>query len=225
MRNRTREILALGLILLTLMGAVITGGTSGTNVEVDAISKAMRVTPYDSRGNNLGQLASYSAGLTLRTNTAAGTGPFFSICGSGSKIVRVKRFNVNGTVATTGIRAEVVLKRTSTATSGGTATTLTASPHDSNSPAATATLVNFYTVLATAGASTGVAGIQFQNWPITATIASTDQFPGMSWDFRGLETEPITLRGTTQCFEANFGTTTTNAPTLIVGVTWTEDTN
>jgi hypothetical protein len=42
------------------------------------------------------------------------------------------------------------------------------------------------------------------------------------WTNRQESKAPI-LRGTGQCLEASFGTTTTNAPTLQVQVTWTEE--
>lgn len=211
------------VMCVLLMGAQIQSGATSDLLTVDATSKAARVTLYDPRGNHMGERATYSAGLTVKTATTAGTGPFFTICGSGTRTVRVKRFNMNGTVATAATRSEVILKKTSTATSGGTATALTQVPHDSTSPAGTASAVNFYTALATAGTSVGVVGSLFRGFPITATIASTDVIPELLWDFRSDETEAIILRGTAQCMEANFGTSTTNAPTLTVEVTWTEE--
>jgi hypothetical protein len=167
------------------------------------------------------QEATYSAGTTLKTATAAGTGPWFTICGSATKTIRIQRFTVSGTVATANAYGDVVLKRTSTATSGGTATALTKLPYDSNSAAATAAPVNFYTVLATAGTSQGVIITATQFFPITGTAAAGGN-PPLIWMWRDIDSEAPTLRGTAQCMEANFGTTTTNAPTLSVSVAWTE---
>lgn len=171
----------------------------------------------------LAQRRTYSAGTTLKTATAAGTGPFFTICGTATQTIRVKRFYVSGTVATAAVYGDVVLKKTSTATSGGTATALTRAPHDSNSAAATAT-VNYYTVLATAGTSVGIVGSQGAIFQVTGTVNTTQPMANLSFLWPGAdEVEGITLRGTAQCMEANFGTTTTNAPTLQVSGTWTEE--
>ena len=169
------------------------------------------------------QIATYSAGTTAKTATAAGTGVFFGICGSGTKTIRVQYFGVSYTVATTAVYGDVVLKKTSTANSAGTATTLTQVPHDSNSAAGTATLVNFYTVLATTGTVVGVIrAMQQANAPVTATVGTIIPMQEATWAAR-TESEAIVLRGTSQCIAASFGTTTTNAPTMTVSVTWTEE--
>lgn len=167
------------------------------------------------------QRRTYSASLLLKTATAAGTGPFFSIAGSGTQTIRVQKVLLSGTVATAAIYGDIVLKKTSTATSGGTATALTKAPHDSNSAAATAT-VNYYTVLATAGTSVGVVQAQSAVFPLTGTVAA--QMAQLSFlDMNRDPVEAIVLRGTGQCLEMSFGTTPTNAPTLLVSVTWTEE--
>jgi hypothetical protein len=171
----------------------------------------------------LAQEATYAAGTTVKTATTAGTGPFFSICGSGTKTIRVQRVAITATVATTAVWGDVVLKKTSTATSAGTATALTKAPYDSNSAAATAT-VNFYTALATAGTSVGNILSVMGLVPVTALAAPPSTIPAFQliYVWRDQDAEAPTLRGTTQCIEANFGTTTTNAPTLMVSTAWTE---
>ena len=166
----------------------------------------------------------YSAGTTLKTATAAGTGPFFAICGSSTKTVRVQRLMISGTVATAAVWGDVIVKKTSTSTSSGTATALTQVPHDSGSAAGTANLVNFYTVLATTGTVVGIVANATQLFPVTAISATLQPNPPpllFAWG-QDNDSEAPTLRGTAQCLQANFGTTTTNAPTLSVNVTWTE---
>ena len=165
--------------------------------------------------------AFYSAGTAAKTATAAGTGPFFSICGSATKMVRVERITISGTVATAAVYGDVIIDRTSAATSACTATALTALPRDSTSATATATLVNYYTVLATAGATAGVVRSITTVFPITATVAAQNGAVDVAeFDFQ--DAAPV-LRGIAQCVQAFFGTTTTNAPTLSVSVLWTED--
>jgi hypothetical protein len=198
-------------------------GANCAGVNSTATGGGIHTSEYDIRSQFTGQKRTYSAATTALTATAAGTGPFFTICGSGTTTVRLQQFNINGSVATTAVRQSVTLRKTSTATSAGTATALVQVPRDSGSAAGTASLVNFYTVLATAGTLVGTVGTKTKNWPITATMASTDYNPEMIWDFRGREMEAIVLRGTAQCLEAGFAATTTNAPTLALSVTWTEE--
>lgn len=165
------------------------------------------------------QKATYTAATTLKTATAAGTGPFFAICGSSTKTVRVQSILIGGTVATAAVNVDAQIRKTSTATSAGTATALVAVPHDSANLTATASLVNYYTVLATTGTNVGMIGSQQGFFPVTPAALNTVAF---DWTNRQESQAPI-LRGTAQCLEASFGTTTTNAPTLQVQVTWTEE--
>lgn len=168
------------------------------------------------------QKATYYFGTTAKTATAAGTAPFFTLCGSATKIVRLQTLTISGTVATAAVYGDVVLKKTSAATSSGTATALTKVPADSNSAAATANALNFYTVLATAGAAVGVIGTESAVFPITGTVAASNGRVMFDWTYR-TESEVPTLRGVAQCIEASFGTTTTNAPTLAVSGIFTEE--
>lgn len=168
----------------------------------------------------------YRASTVSKSATVAGTGVFFSFCGSSTKTVRLTRLTITGTVATAAVYADVVLSKTSTATSGGAGVaSLSKVPMDSASAAATASTVSYYTTgLATAGTLVGTIGAQQFFAPITGTPALG---PGMvSWDWSDrVDSEAPTLRGTAQCFVAAFGTTTTNVPTLTVEITWTEATD
>lgn len=175
------------------------------------------------RGQVAGQKATYAAALTAKTATAAGVTPFFTICGSDTKTIRVQDIKFHYTVATTAIHTDPRLQKTSTATSSGTATALTKVPLDSTSPAATASAVNYYTVLATAGSLVGTVAIQ-QVWAqVTATVTGGSSTP-FTFKWQGnTESESLVLRGAAQCLEGSFGTTTTNAPTMTVSVVWTEE--
>lgn len=223
--SRILALLVATLLFVTFLPAVTiqSGGSGPSNVAmVDGTANALRIIPYDSRGNMAGQKATYSASTTLKTATAVGTAPWFSICGSATKTVRVQRFLATVTVATAAVYADVELIKTSTATSAGTPVALTKVPHDSTSAAGTVGLVNFYTALATAGSAVGAVASQQTFAPITGTPA-VNIIP-VDFDYRGeLEAEAPVLRGTTQCIEASFGTTTTNAPTIAASVVWTEE--
>ncbi len=192
-----------------------------------AVGLAFTATVYAQSGYPfvtafVGQRVTYSASLGVKTATAAGTTPFFSACGSATKTVRIQYLNIGGTVGTAAVYGDVILKKTSTATSSGTATALTMVPLDSGSAAGTLGLLNYYTVLATAGTPVGAIDSQTAVFPITGTVAATAASVTWDWSHRAESQAPI-LRGTAQCLEASFGTTTTNAPTLTVAVKWTEE--
>lgn len=167
----------------------------------------------------------YVAGLTIKTATAAGTTPFFTICGSASRPVVVQQFVVSGTVGTAAVYGDVVLQRTSTTTTSGTATALTQTRMDTQNRAPTASKVNYYTVLATVGTLVGTVASRGAVFPITATVAASEAQIVFDWRAKmptGDLQAPV-LRGVSECLEASFATTTTNAPTLQVEVMWSED--
>jgi hypothetical protein len=194
-----------------------------TQLASTAITSGYGVSTTGTQRVMLAHELTYGASLTIKTATAAGTGPFFSICGSATTTARIQKFSVSGTILTTGVYADVVIKKTSAATSGGTATALVRVPYDSNDAAATVATPNFYTVLATAGTLVGVIDSQMTLFPTTAIATTTPDAGKIVFDWRNrTDTEPLVLRGTAQCMEASFGTTTTNAPTLLVSVVWTE---
>lgn len=208
------------------VASIAVGDTDIGNVDLEfaGVAASVNAGPPDATTQRvfLAQRATYTAATTAKTATAAGTGPFFTICGSATKTLRVLAVRVSGTVATAAVYGDVTLRKTSTATSLGTAVALTKVPLDSNSVAATASLTNFYSALATAGTLVGTVGAQGAVFPITATVAASMANLLFDWMNRQ-ESEAVVLRGTTQCLEAGFGTTTTNAPTLQVEVTWTEE--
>jgi hypothetical protein len=99
---------------------------------------------------------------------AANPTDIFCLQGSATKTIKVKRFDLSGltsvALATVGMQ---IVKR-STANTGGTATNPPAVPHDSNDPAATATVLA-YTANPTTGTLVGVVDPFY----ITASTATT----------------------------------------------------
>lgn len=191
-----------------------------TQVNGVAVSVDRGVSDTGTQRIALAQESTYSASTTAKTATAAGTAAFFEICGSASKTIRIQRVAISGTVATAAIYGDIVLRKTSAAATGGTATTLTNTPYDSTSAAATAT-AKYFTALPTGGATlVGVIFAQTLFFPVTGTVANF--MPQLVYVWRDQDAEAPTLRGTTQCLTAAFGTTPTNAPTLSVSVAWTE---
>lgn len=202
--------------------AVIKSGIGTTELAIDETSKAARTSLYDTRGNSLNMKASYSASTALKTATAAGTAPFACIYGSSTKTIRVHRIIVSGTCATTAVYGDIIVKKTSDTISGGTATALIKVPKDSTSAASTATNVNFYTVLPTAGVLVGTIASQQVFLPVTGTPAVDVKPVIFDWTMQSMNEAPV-LRGTTQGLELSFGTTTTNAPTLTVTFEYSEE--
>lgn len=193
-----------------------------TELAIDAVSLAARISQYDNRGSFVGMKPSYAASLTIKTATAAGTAPFASIYGSATKTIRVQRIIVSGTCATAAVYGDIIVKKTSAVISGGTATALTAVPKDSSSSTSTATNINYYTVLPTPGTVVGAIASQTVFLPITGTPAVDVKPVIFDWTTQGMNEAPV-LRGIAQGLELNFGTTTTNAPTLTITFEFTEE--
>jgi hypothetical protein len=167
------------------------------------------------------QRLTYAAATTAKTATAAGTGPFMSVCGSASKTVRLQSLGLYGTVATAAIYGDIQVRKTSTATSSGTPVALTVVPLDSTNAAGTAT-ATYYTALATTGTNVGMIDTQGAVFPITGTVAASMAAMFFDWTNRQESQAPV-LRGVAQCAEVSFGTTPANAPTFSVRVVWTEE--
>lgn len=167
----------------------------------------------------------YVASTATKTAVAAGAGtaPFFALCGSSSRTIRVRQIMLDYTVATAGVHADPILQKTSTAPSGGTSTALTQVPLDANYPAGSSNLAVVYTVAPTSGTVIGVIGTQMKWAQITATVTggSASPYPFLYRPYS--ESDAVVLRGTAECIQAAFGTTTANAPTVTVSVMWTEE--
>lgn len=155
----------------------------------------------------------YSASAV--TILAAGTNPtdVFTITGSATKNVRIHNIMLTGTTGTAAVRDILLIKR-STANSGGTSTTMTNIPLDSNAVAGTA-VVRAYTVNPTLGNTVGTVRVRRVGVPTTgaATIDVAEfQF-----------TVPLTLRGTSQVLAVNFGGTGSAVITFSGYIEWSED--
>src|SRR6266702_2131346 len=74
--------------VIATMQHVAAGGAEVDELDMDHFeSKAMRVTPYDSRGNDVGQKITYRAATAATFIAANGTGAFFNIGGSSTKTI------------------------------------------------------------------------------------------------------------------------------------------
>lgn len=157
----------------------------------------------------------YSVGASGFTPVATAT-DFFTIIGSGTKTIRVRRIVVAG-IATAASNVAINLIKRSTANSGGTAASLTIPPHDANDVAATA-VVSTYSVNPTLG--TGVGNVRSGNLNLGAAGAAGV----LDWDFSNRNDKAIVLRGIAQTLALNFGGVAVPGGTsMSMWVSWTEE--
>ncbi len=203
--------------------AKIKGATTGQELEVDTVSKAARVTSYNSDGSYSGEKATYRASTIIPLVAAITVNvPFFNIIGSASKTVTIKRIAISGATLTAVGYFAVNVVRLSSPSSGGTSTTLANVPMDTNDPSATA-VVKAYTVAPTSGALVGTIATCRTLWQST-TAVGTSIPRDYVFDFDDMpETKGIRLRGTSQEMALLFPVVLASAGTLAVDIEWTEE--
>ena len=205
------------------MAIKVLSGSSTDELTIDPVSKAARVTVYNTDGTPNGEKATYRAS-TLVPLVAAVTAnvPFFNIIGSASKVVTVKRITVSGMTLTAVAYHAINVEKLSTASTGGTSTTLAAVPLDSSNPAPTA-VVKAYTAAPTKGTLIGTVASWRALWQATVAAAAgvVDYFTFNFGDMR--ETKGIILRGVTQEIALIFPVVLASAGTLSIDIEWTEE--
>lgn len=161
-------------------------------------------------------IASYSASIISLALVAAAT-DIFTITGSATKLVKIKRVIISATQTTAGAVSFVLLKR-STADTAGTSTAPVQVPHDSNNAAGTVTIAA-YTANPTVGTLVGNLVVKKV---LTETATSASDFQG--WDFSVLDgIQPIVLRGVAQQFAINLNGATVAGGNAAIAITWTEE--
>lgn len=157
----------------------------------------------------------YSAGVISLAPTALAT-DIFTISGSATKTVRVIELSLQCTETTAGVVAAQLVKR-SAADSAGTSTAPARVPHDSASPAATATVLA-YTTNPTTGTLVGALRFIRNNWLAPATAANA---PVNAFEFyNGL---PVVLRGINEVLAVNLNGATVTGGNCALWTTWTEE--
>ena len=148
--------------------------------------------------------------------------PFANIIGSATKIVTVKRIRVSGMSLTAVGYFAVNIEKLSTASSGGTSTTLVATPLDSRISAATA-VVKAYTVAPTRGTLIGTVSSWRALWQATVAVAAgiTNWY---TFEFGVIPgTQGIVLRAVTEEVAMTFPVALGSAGTLAITFEWTEE--
>lgn len=202
---------------------ILKSGSSSDQLTIDPTSKAARVTLYNVDGTANAEKATYRASTIVPLVAAVTVNvPIFNIIGSASKTVTVKRITVSGMTLTAVGYFAINIEKLSTASTGGTSTTLAAVPLDTNNPVATA-VVKAYTAAPTKGALVGTIASWRALWQATVAAAAgvTDYFTFNFGDMR--ETKGVTLRGVAQELALVFPVVLASAGTLAVDVEWTEE--
>ena len=146
----------------------------------------------------------------------------WTLVGSATKTIIVKRIRISGvTLATTAGYLALNLVKNSTATTGGTSTTLVSVPLDTNTSAATA-VVKAYTAVPTDGVLIGTINTSRTYAPITGTPTSIS--PDIIFNFGDEDgSSGIVLRDATQEIALRFPVAAGTVPTLSIMVEWTEE--
>src|SRR5215472_10898373 len=105
--------------------------------------------------NTEGTKPTYSAAVSAINLGTSATTDVWTITGSASKVIRVLRMTISGTIATTAVNFDVSVIKRSTADSGGTPAAATVTPYDANDAAGTATVNSYTGVGPTAGTTVG----------------------------------------------------------------------
>lgn len=162
----------------------------------------------------------YSSGISA-LNVANSATDIFTLTGSASKTIRVKRIEVFLTVSVAlggSQTIEIVLAKRSTANSSGTSTTPTIVPHDSGDAAGTA-VVRAYTVNPTLGTLVGAIRCA----KITAVSVNTAApVARQVWDFGLPNSKPIYLRGTSEVLAVNLNGNTLTSDDNAINIEWDE---
>jgi hypothetical protein len=174
-------------------------------------------TPFGANGD--GTFSPQSSGIPLATFVASATytpttGVTTEICGEAGKTVRLISEMWSGSAsAAGGMTLSGIL--TSSPSTGGTSTTVTASPYVSgNTPVA---VVKTFTVAPTAG--TIVGRLEYLGVPFQATSSLNN--PIIITHGADGVTQPITLTAG-QCVDFSLTGTVPSSPTLNVALVWTE---
>ena len=169
------------------------------------------------------QKATYYASYTGQSIGTGATTNIITVAGSATKKVTVAAVFLSATATTAASYFDVLVKRQSTADTGGTAATAaTIIKADTTNGTATAAAPAFYTAGPTAGTVTGTMGAFKLFAPITGTpapVTIVNVVPNMMHYGQG-----IVLNGTTDILAITVnGVTPANATSWDVTIVWVEE--
>lgn len=166
----------------------------------------------------VGTLATYSASTQSLVTVATPT-DILTITGSATKTVKVNRILISGTQTNSG-QAHFYLIKRSTADSGGTSSTVTATSHDSTDAAATA-VVTSYTANPTLGTTVGTVRAITLLIPSSNAASSTGSISAL--ELAQAPQKSIVLNGTSQQLVVNLNSISMAGSALDIVVEWTEE--
>ena len=158
---------------------------------------------------------SYSASVSGFAPAASAT-DIMAIYGSGTKTIKITHIEIVGNTSAGAFQNVLAIKRSTTNT-GGTPTTVTAVPHDSNDAGATATVQTYAANPSPLGTTVGNLRTS-RMW-----IGLSSQTNALAWDFTNRAAKPIYLRGTGEGLCINFGGSTVATPNFSIIIEWTEE--
>lgn len=164
-----------------------------------------------------GYKTTYSA-ATSNISSAPLATDIFTITGSATKTIRITRIVIVGSQTTTSTITILLIKR-STANTLGTSAAVTAVPNDSNSAAATATILS-YIANPTLGTLVGNMRSRKVFVATGASNANSDEFVS---EFGTRNSQAIVLRGTNQVLAINLNGVTVSGGNFNMSVEWTEE--
>lgn len=201
-----RKIL-MGLAFLLTLGALAAAQVPGVNSPFQMV--------YTYAYDNSTAKPTYSA-TTVAYSLAASARGVFQINGSSSKLIRVRRIIISGSVPATALAEPIYINKVSTSMpSTGTSVLLTAVPYDSASSAATATVENF-----TANPTDPTLVGEVMS-PVYRFLPNSTGVQPYTVELGALGSAGI-LRTASEGLSLNLAGVTTSA-VVTVGVEWTEE--
>lgn len=169
--------------------------------------------------NTEGTKATYRAAVAGVNIGTSATTDILTLTGSGTKAIRLIRMIVSGTIASTALNIDAQVIKRSAADTGGTATSITPVPVDSNDPAAQGTATYYTGVGPSVGTAVGVIAARKLYLPVTPAQADRLEFR-----FGDGPVQACVLHGTNEQAALNFGNITpANATSLDFELEWTAE--
>lgn len=176
----------------------------------------------DYHGQHLGEERTYLAATASTFAAPAGTKAFFVLMGSSTKTIRITSIHMSGFTLTASAYNNIVVRKISTAPTGGTPAELVKVPADSANPSSTASLCQVYTAEPTDGTLVGTLHSQRLLFE-TTNPAQGDPEVETHFNFKPTDSASgIILRGTSEGITCAFGTTPSSAVTMSLEVEWSE---
>lgn len=208
----------------------VANGTSGASAPaqvgvIAGLDSASNVRPVRTSASGVpyviteGVKASYRLSASDVLPVASAT-DVVTVCGSATTTVRVNRFSVTADATSAGVIDFYVFKST-TADTGGAASSVAIGQMDSNDPAPTATALKYTANPATLGTRVLIASDHY-----ALPAAASTGIPVFIWaeDFGTRNNEALVLRGTGQCLVLNMnGQTVPAGMSLYFNVGLTEE--